>query len=171
MIITIAIVSLVVFALAWHIGSRIYQHKKGIYCSDDDEPFMIAFTFLGILPVMVCSFLCIFANSRVLVQSKEYELQEKIKLFENDKRIIESYHPIAEQNSDKLTSDITFEVISTSEYYKKVSEYNTNVYDFKVDVKTHQFRRQNAWISWFFNKGWLSVNDETLNNLTYTVGK
>lgn len=171
MIITITVVSLAVFVLAWHIGSFIYCQHKGEYYSGDDEMFVIAFIFFGVLPVAVCSFLCIFANSRALVQSKEYELQEKIKLFENDKRIIESYRPIAEQNSDKLTSDITFEVISTSEYYKKVSEYNTNVYDFKVDVKAHQFRRQNAWIGWFYNRGWLSVNDETLNNLTYTVGK
>ena len=85
--------------------------------------------------------------------------------------ILESYHSVLDEEKTSFTSDITFEKISRDDYYNKVGSYNTAVFKFKTDIKQAQYNLENPWINWFINPACLSVTDEMLDSLTYTVGK
>ena len=105
------------------------------------------------------------------VATLEYCLKEEINLFQFDKQILESYHLVNDGGKSSFTSDITFEVISTSEYYEMIKDYNDEVFNFKCDITRYKNYRNNPWISWFINPAYLSITDDMLNQLTYSVGK
>lgn len=139
----------------------------------DDECFFGLAVTTGILALatLIPGGVCIGINQSASVMSTEYELAETINLYRYDKQILESYHLVTNGDKANFTSDITFEVVSTEKYYAMVRDYNKNVFDFKCDVKSQQYNRDNPWISWFVSKGYKSVSDEMLAQLEYTPGK
>ena len=139
----------------------------------DDEGFIGLAVVTGILAfgTLIPGGVCIGINQPASIMSTEYKLAETINLYQYDKQILESYHLVADGDKTNFTSDITFEVVSTEKYYTMVRDYNKKVFDFKCDVKSHQYNRSNPWISWFVNEGYKSVSDEMLAQLEYTPGK
>lgn len=125
-------------------------------------------TFVGVL---VTGMWCISVNFPVSVENEKYELAEKFKLYENEKNILLSYHKLNEGSSTELTSDITFETISTDAYYERVSSYNEKIYKFKIDVVDHKNRRANPCFNWFESAAWDTITYEMLDSLSYTTGK
>ena len=139
----------------------------------DDEFSIVCWVVMifGGLAMIGCGIACIAINEPSNVKAKEYELAEKINLYDYDKQILESYHLVNDGDKTSFTSDITLEVVSTARYYEMVRDYNTKVYDFKCKVKSKQYKRDNPWISWFNSKAYQSVSDEMLAQLEYTPGK
>lgn len=141
---------------------------------DEEVAYPILVTFISILALadIIGGGVAIAHNTPSYIKGKEYKYQEQIKLYQNDKLLLESYHLVTEDNGKTtFTSDVTFETLSTVEYYKKVEKYNKDIYDFKVDIKQQQYDYSNPWISWFISPACFSVTDETLDSLTYTIGK
>ena len=134
----------------------------------------LVFGTLGMIflfAVCICGAICLVEHNKYHMQVKEYELTEQITLFQNEKNILESYHVVNDGEKTTFTSDITFEVISTENYYAKVNDYNKKIYDFKINVKKNQYNLNNPWVNWFICPAYQSISDETLENLTYTLGK
>jgi ABC-type transport system involved in multi-copper enzyme maturation permease subunit len=121
--------------------------------------------------LICCLIIIAVANNTSYIKSNEYKYSEKIKLFKNNKTLLESYKLVTDDSKVEFTSNITFEKLSTEDYYNKVAEYNKEVYDFKVSIKEHQYNRNNLWINWLVCPAAYSVTDETLDSLTYTIGK
>lgn len=142
-----------------------------IMFNENDIEAAATISGLPLLPLVICSIICIFANSPTNVETKKYALQERVALFENRKAIIDSYHPIVDETKTEFTSDITLETISTSSYYKLVEEYNKEVFLFKTDIVKHQIHRDNPWTSWFWSPAYSSITEETLSSIIYTTGK
>lgn len=167
MIIMIILIALTVLTIA---GGVIYLATDG-----DEE---VGAMFLGIvsgpllLALIICGAVCIGVNQPASVATKEYELAERMRLYAFDKQILESYHPITDgSNKTEFTSDITLDVVSTTQYYQMVKDYNSELYEFKCEVKSAQYNKSNPWISWFVSDGYASVSDEMLASLEYTIGK
>ena len=139
----------------------------------DEDIVLTQGVITGILALgtLIAGGVCIGVNQPSSVMSTEYSLVETIHLYQYDKQILESYHLVADGDKNSFTSDITFEVVSTEKYYAMVRDYNKKVFDFKCDVKSHQYNRDNPWISWFVSAGYKSVSDEMLAQLEYTPGK
>lgn len=165
--IIIILLSLIVVCVALALIFGLVLHKS------DEPPFAITVSvaFVSFLVLSGCGIRCIYINEPTRVATLKYQLKETIKLYEFDKKILESYHPINEEIGDKLTNDITFEVVATNEYYKMVKDYNSKVYEFKCDVKSHQYDRNNPWVSWFCSPAYSVITDEMLENLEYSVGR
>lgn len=123
------------------------------------------------LALIVCSVFCLVNNNSANVETAKYDLSQKVELLKNERYIIDSFHAINDGKSTTFTSDITLEVITTADYYKMVNEYNLKVYDFKTSINTQKVYRKNVWFSWFVNPACLSISDETLNNLSFTIGR
>lgn len=139
-----------------------------------DETFpAVCFIFSGFVGfvALICGIICITHNNQAYINSEIYDYQERIKLYRNEKNILESYHLITEGGKTTFTSDITIEKLSTADYYAKVENYNTKIYSFKVNIKTQQYNYHNSWTSWFISPACFSVSDEVLESLTYTIGK
>ena len=139
-----------------------------------DEEAQAFFGFLalvGFVGVLVTGLWCASVNFPVSVENEKYELAEKFKLYENEKNILLSYHKLNEGSATELTSDITFETISTDAYYERVSSYNEKIYKFKIDVVDHKNRRANPCFNWFESAAWDTITYEMLDNLSYTIGK
>ena len=127
---------------------------------------------LGLFGTLICGIWAIVVNTPTYAMTEEYELRETVKLYQNEKEILESFHLISDgNNKTEFTSDITLEVISTSQYYERVSNYNTKIFKFKTDTMGHKYRRKNPWLNWFESSAWDFVTEEYLENLTYTIGK
>lgn len=139
----------------------------------DDDGFIALAVITGVLAVftLIPGGVCIGVNQSSSIMSTEYKLAETINLYQYEKQILESYHLVTDGDKTNFTSDITFEVVSTDKYYSMVREYNNKIFDFKCDVKSHQYNRDNPWISWFVSEGYKSVSDEMLAQLEYTPGK
>lgn len=139
----------------------------------DDGGFIAITAITGIIAfgTIIAGGVCIGINQPSHIYSKEYELKEAINLYDYDKQILESYHLVSDGEKDTFTSDITFEVVSTEKYYSMVREYNNKIFQFKCEVKSHQYNRDNPWISWFVNSAYKSITDEMLSQLEYTPGK
>lgn len=143
----------------------------------DDEAFALSALLSALVTILIAlacaggGISCFSANYSTAVPTKEYELSETIKLYQHDRQIIESYHPVTSGDKTTLTSDITFEVISTGDYYNLVKGYNHEIFEFKCYVKEQQYKRNNPWVSWFVNKAYMSISEETLSQLEYTLGK
>ena len=148
-------------------GLLIYGHL----CDDDAEFVGIIATVIFGLILLGSSIACSVANNKYEIEVQKYALQEELKLYQNERHILESYHLVHEGEKTTFTSDITLEVISTSEYYSKVSEYNEKIYKYKKDIKSHQLYKDNPWINWFISPAYRSVTDEELDQLIYTIGK
>lgn len=146
----------------------IYGH---IEWEDDAEIAGIVCTVIFGTGLLISGIACLVVNNKYEVEVEKYALQEELKLYQNERRILESYHLVHEGEKTTFTSDITLEVISTSEYYSKVSEYNEKIYKYKKDIKSHQLHKNNPWINWFISPAYRSVTDEELDALTYTIGK
>ena len=170
MIITIifAVITLIgaVFIILGAIG--VYPTRSG------DETSLgtgIGISSISLFGLIFCGIIIAIANNTAYIKTKEYEYSEQIKLFKNNKTLLESYNLVTDGNKTEFTSDITFEKLSTEAYYDKVEEYNKEVYDFKIGIKEYQYNRHNPWINWFTCPAAYSVTDETLDSLTYTIGK
>ena len=144
--------------------------------TDGDEISIAAGGIVGgtaVLGLVLCGILCLMANNPAYIKSEEYKLSEKVKLFQNNKTLLESYHLVTDDNGKTVfTSDFTIEMLSTAEYYQAVENYNTEIYEFKTKIKTEQFDRlYNPWINWMVCPACFSVSDETLDSLAYSIGK
>ena len=139
----------------------------------DEQPFIGICVACGLSAValLLCGITCIANSQPSNIATCEYTLAEKIKLYENEKHVIESYHPGTDGARTTFTSDITFEAISTADYYAMVREYNKTIFDFKVEVVDAQRSLSNPWVNWFVNPGYASVTAEDLESLEYTVGR
>ena len=127
---------------------------------------------LGLLGVLITGGMCLAVNQPAYAKSEEYRIKEKIKLYKNEKAVLESYHIITDDTGKTtFTSDITFETVSTSKYYEMVDKYNMKVYDFKTSCMTHKYNRDNPWLNWFESAAWNSISEEMLDELSYTIGK
>lgn len=126
---------------------------------------------IALLGAIVCGIWTIKVNVPSFAKTEEYKLKETVKLFQNQREIIESFHLVNEGNKTEFTSDITLETVSTTQYYQKVEDYNTKIFDFKTDCIAHKNRRSNPWLSWFESAAWDAITEEYLENLTYTIGK
>lgn len=144
-----------------------------VKCWDEDiYPYIFGTTcFIGLLGSLICGIWVIVVNVNSYVMAEEYRLKETVKLYQNEKDVLESFHLITEDNKTEFTSDITLEVISTSQYYERVSNYNTKIFEFKTETMAHKYRRTNPWVNWFESPAWDFVTEEYLDNLTYTIGK
>lgn len=136
---------------------------------DLEIPAGLSAIFFGI--TLILGITQMVANFPSSVATLEYQLKEKVNLFQFDKQILESYHLVNEGDKSSFTSDITFEVISTSKYYEMIRDYNDEVFDFKCGITRYKNNRNNPWISWFVNPAYLSITDDMLNELTYSIGK
>lgn len=139
----------------------------------DEAPFTATAVVCGLstAALLICGITCIVNSQPSSIATCEYALAEKIELYKNDKRLIESYHPVTDGSHTTFTSDITFEAVSTARYYEMVQEYNKAVFDFKVEIIGAQRSLSNPWVSWFFNPGYASVTEEALKSLEYTIGR
>lgn len=144
----------------------------GVNVGWDDEwnTFICGIFCFSIVGCITAGLWCIVVNTPLYVKNETYELQEKFKLYENEKDLLLSFHPLNE-NSTTMTSDKTLEIISTNDYYVRVTEYNKKIYDFKVNVVGHKNRRNSPWTSWFESSAWDVITTEMLDSLTYTTGK
>ncbi len=149
------------------IGLWIYGAVAGDDC---DEAGMVGTGVFG-FALLVAGVWCLIANNKYMTESTNYEIHEQIKLYQNERRILESYHLINDGNKSTFTSDITLEVISTADYYSKINEYNDKIFDFKVDINNYKLCRKNKWINWFMSPAYESIPIEELDALTYTIGK
>ena len=125
---------------------------------------------VGLIGCITTGLWCIIVNTPLYVKNETYELQEKFKLYENEKDLLLSFHPLNE-NSTTMTSDKTFEIISTNDYYVRVTNYNEKIYSFKTRIVGHKNRRSSPWTSWFESSAWDTITTEMLENLTYITGK
>ena len=140
----------------------------------DEEMFAIpvGVGFFALLGCIVTGIWCIVVNTPHYAKTEEYAIQEKIKLYQNEKDILESFHLVTDDSGKTtFTSDITIEQISTVQYYERVEKYNKKIYDFKVSVYGHTYRRHDPWLNWFESAAWDTVNPEIVENLGYTTGK
>ena len=139
----------------------------------DEPPYMTTLVICGLSAValLICGPICIVNSQPSSIATCEYALAEKIKLYKNDKRMIESYHLVSDGSHTTFTSDITFEAISTADYYAMVRDYNKSVFDFKTEVVGAQKSLSNPWVNWFVNPGYASMTEEALQSLEYTIGK
>ena len=127
---------------------------------------------VGLLGTLITGGMCLAVNQPAYARSEEYRIKEKIKLYKNEKAVLESYHLLTEDNGKTtFTSDITFEKLETKDYYKKVENYNDKVFDFKTDCMNHKYNMDNPWLNWFESAAWNSVSEEMLDELSYTIGK
>ena len=142
---------------------------------DCDDEFYIGLDitsfFVGIIGSLVCGIWCIAVNAPHYANTERYKIQETVKLYENEKSILLSFHTIHEGTSTELTSDLTLETISTNQYYQRVNDYNTKIKDFKVNCMAHKNRRKDPWLSWFESNAWDVVTESYLDSLSYTQGK
>ena len=141
---------------------------------DWDELAFAGICFPGVavlLGAIICGVWTIAVNVPSFAKTEEYKLKETVKLFQNQREIIESFHLVNEGNKTEFTSDITLETVSTTQYYQKVEDYNTKIFDFKTNCIAHKNRRSNPWLSWFESAAWDVITEEYLENLTYTIGK
>ena len=139
-----------------------------------DEEINVFFSFvvcIGFTAALVTGLWCIAVNFPVNVANEKYTLAEKFKLLDNKKEILLSFHKLSDGTSTELTSDITFETISTNDYYERVSLYNEEIYKFKVDVVGHKNRRASPIFNWFESAAWDTITYEMLDSLSYTTGK
>ena len=125
----------------------------------------------GVIGSLICGIWCICVNAPHYANTERYNIQETVKLYENEKNILLSFHTIHEGTSTQLTSDITLETISTNQYYQRVNDYNTKIKDFKVNCMAHKNRRKDPWLSWFESNAWDIVTESYLDSLEYTQGK
>lgn len=146
----------------------------GIKLDWDEELFVagtVVGSFIGLVGSLICGIWCLVVNAPHYANTERYNIQETVKLYENEKNILLSFHTLNEGNSTTLTSDITLETISTNQYYQRVNEYNFKIKSFKVDCMAHKNRRKDPWLSWFESNAWDVVTEEYLDNLSYTQGK
>ena len=152
---------LMILAIIFDIGDR-----------EVTGPIFGAIMGIGLIGTLITGGMCLAVNQPAYAKSEEYSLKEKIKLYKNEKAVLESYHVITDDTGKTtFTSDITFETVSTSKYYEMVDKYNTKVYDFKTSCMTHKYNRDNPWLCWFESAAWNSISEEMLDELSYTVGK
>ncbi len=165
MILTLLFVGLSIAFIVGFILSCIFDWDElvlGVIC------FPGAVVLLG---AIICGIWTITVNIPSHAKTEEYKLKETVKLFQNQREIIESFHLVNEGTKTEFTSDITFETVSTTQYYQKVEDYNTKIFDFKTDCVAHKNRRSNPWLNWFESAAWDVITEEYLENLTYTIGK
>lgn len=146
----------------------------GVKLDWDDEAAVactVVGTGIGVIGSLICGIWCLVVNAPHYAKTERYAIQETVKLYENEKAILLSFHTLNEGNSTTLTSDITLETISTNQYYQRVNDYNTKICKFKVDCMAHKNRRKDPWLSWFESSAWDVVTEEYLDNLSYTQGK
>lgn len=146
----------------------------GVKLDWDDELYVtgtIVGSFIGLIGSLICGIWCLVVNAPHYANTERYAIQETVKLYENEKNILLSFHTLNEGTSTQLTSDITLETISTNQYYQRVNDYNVKIKSFKVDCMAHKNRRKDPWLSWFESKAWDVVTEEYLDNLSYTQGK
>lgn len=165
MIIMLIIIALVVLPLILAIIALILQDEE-IACGCGG--CSLFFLVLGLFPTI----LCIVVNQDSFAKTEEYSIREKMKLYQNEKTVIESYHLITDNSAKtSFTSDITFETISTERYYEMVKEYNTQIYNMKTNIISHKNKRTNPWTNWFESAAWDNISEEEIDALTYTIGK
>ncbi len=169
MIITIILLSIVVLSA---VGFTLYM-TLGDYPDWDDYLALFFLTTCGVAAFfsLIIGGIQIGVNHPSSIKSKEYALKEQVQLYKNEKLVLESYRLITEGEKMVFTSDITFETVSTEAYYEKIKNYNDDIYRFKTSVKSSQYNRDNAWISWFCSPAYASISDEMLSELVYTIGK
>lgn len=148
----------------------IYGYHDNKYWSNAEEAGNIGTIFFGFL-LLVAGVWCLIANNKYMIESTNYEIHEQIKLYQNERRILESYHLVNDGNKSTFTSDITLEVISTADYYSKINEYNNKIFNFKININNYKLCRKNKWINWFMSPAYESISVEELDALTYTIGK
>ena len=146
----------------------------GVKLDWDDEGAITGIVIcsgVGVIGSLICGIWCLVVNAPHYAKTERYAIQETVKLYENEKAILLSFHTLNEGNSTQLTSDITLETISTNQYYQRVNDYNTKIKSFKVDCMAHKNRRDDPWLRWFESNAWDVVTEEYLDNLSYTQGK
>lgn len=169
MIIMILLIALTIVSCTF---TAIYKYTHR-YCDFGEIGEALGFVLSGILTLatFICGAVCIGANQPTIVAQTEYGLNQKIELYQIDKQILETYHIISASNKTVFTSDITFEVLSTQDYYAKVKEYNDKIFKFKCEIKGNQLAKENPWVNWFISNAYMSISDENLNCLEYSIGK
>ena len=168
MILTIIFLSLLVAAIV----GVIISCKLELDMEDNPVPTISVVAGIpGVIGSLICGIWCLVVNAPHYAKTEQYKIQETVKLYENEKAVLLSFHTLTEETSTALTSDITLETISTNQYYKRVSEYNTKICNFKVDCMAHKNRRKDPWLSWFESSAWDVVTEEYLDSLEYTQGK
>ena len=168
MILTIIFLTLLVAAIV----AAIVSIKLELDMDDNPVPTLsLAGGMIGLIGSLICGIWCICVNAPHYANTERYSIQETVKLYENEKAILLSFHTLNENNSTQLTSDITLETISTNQYYQRVNDYNLKIKDFKVNCMAHKNRRKDPWLSWFESSAWDVVTEEYLDNLSYTQGK
>lgn len=168
MILTLIFIGIFVIFLALMILAIIFD----IGDSEITGPLFGVIMGIGFIGTLITGGMCLAVNQPAYAKSEEYRIKEKIKLYQNEKVVLESYHLLTEDNGKTtFTSDITFEKLETKDYYKKVENYNDKVYEFKTDCMNHKYNMDNPWLNWFESAAWNSVSEEMLDELSYTVGK
>ena len=168
MILTIIFLTILVAAIVGVIVSC----KLELDMDDNPVPTLsLVGGMIGVVGSLICGIWCLVINAPHYANTERYKIQETVKLYENEKAILLSFHTLNEGNSTTLTSDITLETISTNQYYQRVNDYNTKICDFKVDCMAHKNRRKDPWLSWFESSAWDIVTESYLDSLEYTQGK
>lgn len=152
---------------------KVFGYRLGLSWDTRDKLNIVSgfLIIVGVIGLLATVPMAIIVNNPTYVANELYSLKEKVKLYENEKTILLSYHVISDKNQTALTSDLTLETISTDAYWAKVTTYNEKIYDFKVDCIEHKNNRRNFWIGLFESAAWDSISEEYLESLTYTVGK
>ena len=166
MIIILIAIALFVLPLIFAVVGIFRRWEEELLCACGG--CSLFFLLLGLVP----GIWCMVVNQESFAKTEEYSIQERIKLYQNEKIVLESYHLINDNNTKtSFTSDITFETISTEHYYEMIKNYNSKVYDLKTNIMCHKNKRTNPWVNWFESAAWDHISEEELNALTYTVGK
>lgn len=166
MILTLIFIALIVAAIVVGVILNHIDCDDELYIALDVTSFLV-----GLVGTLICGIWCIAVNAPHYANTERYSIQETVKLYENEKSILLSFHTIHEGTSTELTSDITLETISTNQYYQRVNDYNTKIKDFKVTCMAHKNRRKDPWLSWFESSAWDIVTESYLDSLEYTQGK
>ena len=75
---------------------------------------------IGLIGTLITGGMCLAVNQPAYAKSEEYRIKEKIKLYKNEKAVLESYHVITDDTGKTtFTSDIR--LLTTSDTANKIS--------------------------------------------------
>lgn len=70
----------------------------------------------------------------------------------------------------KVQLNSTYEYLTTTEPSDisriEISEYNKDVADYKSNIKSMRYCKNNIWISWFVSPAWLEFNEEDVSYIS-----